>query len=249
MPQPTCLCCLRRSAALRPCIESRWPTRHLWPSFPPVVCPLTLLHPRMLRRTATRFPNASTKLCARQCGHPLVAHHVQRGECNSRVRRFVSTIQEEVWPLVQQPVCGAELSLRTSPVAAGHALYAAWPHEPVRRRSSRRTHGAMAFIKSVYVSMPIITLLPGVIELIWLPKEHHSRFWGACRTTFVADMWNIIPSGLMMYLAHGDDGFGSLTRRDPGLGWREAGELLLLLCSHDFWFYITHRMNHLEFFY
>eukprot|EP00493_Phyllostaurus_siculus_P003981 UN03999 len=46
-----------------------------------------------------------------------------------------------------------------------------------------------------------------------------------------------------MYLAHGDDGFGGLTRRDPELGLREAGELLLLLCSHEFWFYVTHRMN------
>jgi len=110
-------------------------------------------------------------------------------------------------------------------------------------------HGKMAFIKSVYVTMPLVTLLPGVIELLWLPKEHYRRWWGAFKTTFVADCWNIFPAGLIMYLAHGDDGFGGLTRRDPELGLREAGELLLLLCSHEFWFYVTHRMNHTEFFY
>ena len=60
-------------------------------AYAPTRCvPSQLLHPRMLRRTQRLGSQTQvlsrTRVCAR---HPLVAHHAQRGECTSRVRRFV----------------------------------------------------------------------------------------------------------------------------------------------------------------
>lgn len=108
-------------------------------------------------------------------------------------------------------------------------------------------HGALAFVKSVYVTMPIVTILPGLIELAWLPREHLPRWCTAAQKTFVSDMWNIVPAGLIMYLVHGDDGSGSIADRDPApYGWHDMAQLLVLLCSHEFWFYVLHRMNHTE---
>lgn len=107
-------------------------------------------------------------------------------------------------------------------------------------------HAASVFVKSVYVTLPFVTTLPGLIELAWLPREHLANWWNAFQKTFVAGMYNIVPAGLVMYLCYGDVGTGSWTTRDEPYGWTDFGQLLLLLISHEIWFYITHRMNHTE---
>jgi len=107
-------------------------------------------------------------------------------------------------------------------------------------------HPFSTFMKSVYVSLPVITImLPGLIELMWLPKDQHKQWAKACQKCFVAGCWNLLPSGFVMYKLHGEGGMTVLSQ-DPH-GWVDVGHFFLLLASHEFWFYVMHRMNHLEF--
>jgi hypothetical protein len=103
-------------------------------------------------------------------------------------------------------------------------------------------HSAATFIKAIWVSLPITGVLPGLLEFWWLPKDLHSIFFKACKETFVASFWNIIPAALVIYLSH-----TKLTDPSSGpCGWEDIADFILLLCSHDVWFYICHRINHWE---
>ena len=53
-------------------------------------------------------------------------------------------------------------------------------------------HPFSTFFKSVYVSLPISTIiLPGALELLWLPREQHEQWANACKKGFVSGMWNM----------------------------------------------------------
>eukprot|EP00622_Pseudochattonella_farcimen_P001530 FR736253.1.p1 GENE.FR736253.1~~FR736253.1.p1 ORF type:complete len:185 (+),score=10.35 FR736253.1:87-641(+) len=111
-----------------------------------------------------------------------------------------------------------------------------------------QAHPFSTFFKSVYVSLPISTIiLPGALELLWLPREQHEQWANACKKCFVSGMWNILPSAFVQYHLHGTN---SWTVRSPDPhGWVDVGHFLLLLASHEFWFYVCHRINHTEFFF
>jgi len=103
-------------------------------------------------------------------------------------------------------------------------------------------HDAMTYIQAVYVSFPIVALLPGLLEYWWLPKDLHSMFFTACKKTFVSSFWGIVPAALVLHQAHTkwtDRSSGPIRRED-------IADFILLLGSHDVWFYICHRLNHWE---
>jgi sterol desaturase/sphingolipid hydroxylase (fatty acid hydroxylase superfamily) len=103
-------------------------------------------------------------------------------------------------------------------------------------------HNAVTYIKAVSVSFPIVGLLPGLLEFWWLPKDRRSQFFAACKKTFVANFWNIVPAALVMHQV-----YTKWTDRSSGpCGWEDIADFVLLLCSHEIWFYICHRINHWE---
>jgi len=108
-------------------------------------------------------------------------------------------------------------------------------------------HSFLTFLKSSYVTLPIVTImLPGLLELLWLPADHRPKWATACQKCFVSGLWNIVPTAAAQYYLHGTN----WTVRSPEPhGWIDVGHFFLLLASHEVWFYICHRMNHLEFIY
>jgi sterol desaturase/sphingolipid hydroxylase (fatty acid hydroxylase superfamily) len=103
-------------------------------------------------------------------------------------------------------------------------------------------HDALTYFKAMYVSYPMAVLLPGLLEFWWLPKDLHPMFFTACKKTFVASFWNIVPASLVMYLS----ATKWADRSSEPCGWEDIADFMLLLCSSDVWFYIWHRINHWE---
>jgi len=110
-----------------------------------------------------------------------------------------------------------------------------------------QVHTRLTFLKSSYVTLPVVTIMvPGLMELLWIPVEHRAKWATACKKCFVSGLWNIVPTALVQHQLHGTN--WTVLSPEPH-GWIDVFHFLLLCFSHEVWFYITHRMNHLEFIY